>query len=237
MKKIILIFIIVFVFSFFWWDRIEKEVQTWQDIEKEEIVLKEDIEELTIEDIANKVAFFDNKNYYIEDLNRDGYSEILVISLSEEKSTAHFVLVSVLDKKGTFEKRGSLVLEREFFALPSVQKTKDIKNNNVQEIIVNLNTGGVATSNHAILKWDDGLSFVKVNGEKAIFLVGSSSMHHSLYYLEKEKIIEINAWYEQEEKFCEVKVYQLKDNLFVFDEDLSEEFLEKLGDNCLLDND
>ncbi len=245
MKKIILIviFLIIVVFFFFFWQRIEETVKTWEEIEEKEIVLKEEIEEKTVEEIVEQLALFDNKNYYLEDLNRDGFLEVVIISLSPEMNTAHFVLISLIDKKGDYQERGSLILEKDFSAIPFIEETRDIKNNHVQEIVVDLQAGGVATQTHALLEWEGGLRLVTLidqEGEErdAIFLIGASAMHHQLYYIEEETIVEINAWRELEEEInCIVNAYRLKDYFFIYDSERSAEMLEKAGDDCLIEND
>ncbi|MDD5606386.1 MAG: hypothetical protein PHN37_00775 [Candidatus Pacebacteria bacterium] len=239
MKKIIFILILIISLTFFW-RKIEEQVNTWDNIEIPEIVLEKDIEETTLEEIIKDNALFNNYEYYLEDLNKDGFLEVLIISLSPEKSTAEFLLLSLTDKKGSFDKKGSLVLEKEFLGTPFVIKTQDIKKNNVQEIVVDLNTGGVATQTHGILEWQDGLKLVIIEkqGEKkeAVFLIGSSALHHQFYYLKDREIIEIIAWQEQE-LICEINVYELKNNIFIFNKEKSDELLKKAGDDCLLEND
>ncbi len=244
MKKLIsfLIFILIIFSFFFFWRRIEETVKTWEDIETEDIVLKEDLEEINLEGIIKENALFDNYEYYLEDLNKDGFLEVLITSLSSEKSTAQFVLLSLIDKKGSFEKRGSFILEKEFSDIPLVERTQDIKNNNVKEIIINLSIGGVAAQTHAILEWQDGLRLInleeKEEKKQAIFLIGSSAMHHQVYYLKDRQIIEVNAWTETDQELnCFVKVYELKNNIFSYNQGLSEELLETIKDDCLLEND
>ncbi len=240
MKKFIIILIIIIIF-FFFWQRIEEHVKDLDDIKVPEIVLEQDLAEKTKEQIIKEVALFNNVEHYSEDLNKDGFLEVLITSLNEDMDKAHFVLIKIINKKGNFEKIGSLLLERNFSGTPIVKETKDINQNNIKELVVDLNTGGVATQTHGILEIKDGLNFVilKKDGEtkEAIFLIGASAMHHQVYYLKDKQIIELSARQELEEKMCEVKAYELKNNKFVFSQSLSDGFLEKAGEDCLLEND
>lgn len=243
MKKFIIVLILVLIFFFLGYKRIENEVKTWEEIETQEIILEENLAEKTIAEIIQEVAVFEKNEYYLEDLNKDGFLEALVISLSNDSSAVDLTLIKIINSEGDFEKIGSLFLEEYFSGLPFVEETKDIKQNNVQEIVVNLNLGGAANQTHAILEYQDGFNFVSLkeeSGEKrrAIFLIGASAMHHQFYLLKEREIIEINSWQDFENDFslmCQANVYILENNVFVFNQKLSEELLKKLGDDCLLE--
>ena len=189
--------------SIFWYV-MKQETQLPENIKKIEI--SEGVVDKIINEVLPSKFDMENARYNINDLNEDGYPEIIITAV--QLRNGYFTILTVLDEKGNYEKDGSLEYEEAFRGIPVVEDVQDIDNDNQKEIFLSLGFGGASTMAEGILDWDFSnkkLDWVKFqdetgNTENAIFWVGASAMHHHVYTIDdldkdgQKEIIKIDAW-------------------------------------------
>ena len=207
------IFILGGIISWEYWYLRSKAVKTPEEKE-EEIKLSEEVTREMIEknagEIINKVLAlnFDRKNaeYFIDDLNNDGWLEIIVTAClptaqPQYYEKAYLGVLKVLNSKGDYQKIAGLEFGEPvtiFRDIPKVaelddlESLQDIDGDGQKEIILYLGTGGASNEAYGIFDVDwpkqeiNWLNMRYENGsvQPTFLLRGGGVMHQETFQLD-----------------------------------------------------
>ena len=201
------LFIAVVLVSSWYWKDLEIMVK---EFSKVELLNGEEETELDSSVLLPEGFSKDKKEEVIEDLNGDGFKEIILTSVNDN-NVGYLVVATIKNNK--FEKVGEFRYEESYRGVLSVIKFEDIDNDGEKEIFLSLATGGASTSAEGILDVDfdnkkvDWVAMKDNSGEnqKALFYVGAAVTHHHIYKIKdinqdsNKEIVTIDSWFEQEE--------------------------------------
>lgn len=207
------IFILGGIISWEYWYLRSKAVKTPEEKE-EEIKLSEEVTREMIEknagEIINKVLAlnFDRKNaeYFIDDLNNDGWLEIIITAClptaqPQYYEKAYLGVLKVLNSKGDYQKIAGLEFGEPvtiFRDIPKVaelddlESLQDIDGDGQKEIILYLGTGGASNEAYGIFDVDwpkqeiNWLNMRYENGsvQPTFLLRGGGVMHQETFQLD-----------------------------------------------------
>ena len=199
----------------FWeyWDSLRSKEGRAPEEKEEEIKLSEEVAremiEKNVSEIINKVLplNFDRKNaeYFIDDLNNDGWLEIIVTAClptaqSQYYEKAYLGVLKVLNSKGDYQKIAGLEFGEPvtiFRDIPKVaelddlESLQDIDGDGQKEIILYLGTGGASNEAYGIFDVDwlkQGINWLNMREENGsvqptFLLRGGGVMHQETFQL------------------------------------------------------
>jgi len=211
---VLAIFILGGIISWEYWYLRSKAAKTPEEKEEEIKLLSEEVTQEMIEknvgEIINKVLplNFDRKNakYFIDDLNNDGWLEIIVTAClptaqPQYYEKAYLGVLKVLNKEGDYQKIAGLEFGEPvtiFRDIPKVaelddlESLRDIDGDGQKEIILYLGTGGASNEAYGIFDVDwpkqeiNWLNMRYENGsvQPTFLLRGGGVMHQETFQLE-----------------------------------------------------
>ncbi len=209
---VLAIFILGGILVWEYWSFKQEEVKVSKEKE-EEIKLSQELTAESIEknvgEIINKVLplNFDRKNaeYLIDDLNNDGWLEIIVTAYfptaqSQYCEKAYLGVLKVINSKGDYQKIGELEFGEPvtiFRAIPKVAELddleglQDIDGDGQKEIILYLGAGGASNEAYGIFDMDwnrQEINWLNMRYESEVvqptfLLRGGSVMHQETFQL------------------------------------------------------
>jgi len=211
---VLTIFILGGIISWEYWYLRSKEGRAPEEKEEEIKLLSEEVTREMIEknvgEIINKVLplNFDRKNaeYFIDDLNNDGWLEIIVTAClpavkAQYYEKAYLGVLKVLNSKGDYQKIAGLEFGEPvtiFRDIPKVAELddlgslQDIDGDGQKEIILYLGTGGASNEAYGIFNvdWDrQEINWLNMRYESGavqptFLLRGGGVMHQEIFQLE-----------------------------------------------------
>ena len=190
--------------------------------------------------------------YKIADLDHKGGPELIIGAV--DRNTATIQVLSIKNRAGDWDRIGRIEYQEMLQGVPEVKELVDITGDGQDEIIMSLMYGGAASWTEGILAANFAEKYVgwilmQKLGERgegdvglgpAIFTLAASVPHQSTYQIEdidkdgKKEIVEIFAQTLFDQTECEVFSYEWDNTVFAFDKTLSEQTLQRLGENCAM---
>ncbi len=254
---VLIILALIFLGFFYWQEKIwpeeefsEVKIKKPKKIEITEELVNKIIDKILPENYAKETACF-----FIDDLNGDGISEIIIgVAPNLPANEAYLTIVEPLDEIGNYKKIVEFNFnEKEgisFRSTPCIQDQKDvldIDGDGKKEFVLDLGIGGANNEAFGIFKIDweknkiEWLKIKEKNGqiENSFFLKGGSVMHQEdfeLKDLDGDGILEIiekegeyigGEWQNKENWNWQISVYKWDGEIFEYNQELSDKFLEK----------
>ena len=253
-KYILIVAIFAFfvtVFSIWQLKTLPKEIFVSEIRKQKKIEVTEELSNKIIDKIVPEN--FDRKTacFFINDLNNDGISEIIIgITPAQPTYQAYLAVVTPTDGIGNYKKLADFSFDEEnisFRSTPCLHDTKDILDmdeDGKKEFVLDLGAGGASNEAFGIFKIDweknkiEWLKIKRKDGqiENSFFLRGGSVMHQEdlelkdldadgkMELIEKEGEYVSGDWENKESWKWQISVYKWDGEIFNYDEELSNLF-------------